>query len=515
MMVKSIDSAESMIVSSLIRSSDFIRQIRPFLNPDLFVSIASKNLVIWCSRYFDEYKKAPSEDVRTFVHSDQYQRMSEEDQSWVSKVLLIASRETTSYNLDYHLDTAFRYLRKRRLVVTAEEARALAEGGDLDSAEGLLKGWKPVSRRTASDLFGDPQQVVQALSHSNQSFRLFAGMLGREINPYLARESFFAFMAPEKRGKSMWLMEVAVRASRAKLNVAMFQLGDMSESQIVRRFIIRISGKNDDPRYCGERIRPVSDCAYNQDGSCDESPCYEADAEPIWSSDDRPPDIYRIEDRDADRIMQKWRDSEGEWTVCRRKTCPRRKLALWYERVNPQNPLTIQEAQTSAAKWKESNGVIRLSNHSAGTCSVATIAGELNAWEAEDGFSPDVIVIDYPDIMSPEPGSGNKERRHQENERWIALRALSTERRAAVVVATQTAASAYGKRRISLSDYSEDKRKFAHVTAMYAINQTSAEKRLRLFRVSPLLVRDGEGDSSLDIPVLYFPEIYQAYLASQ
>lgn len=513
MKAKPADDSERMILMSMIRSTDFLKRIRPAWKAEFFVSAAARLLSSWCVKYFDEYRTAPASEVQTFPHTEDYQRLSEEDQAWLSKILITVrpSAEESNFNLEYHLDLASRYFQKRNLVLLSEKVRSLAEDGEVIQAEGIVREWKPVAngRERGSYLFQEPSQIIKAFSDRDQSFRLFAGGLGRELNPHIGRDSFFAFMAPEKRGKSMWLMEVAVRASRKRLNVAMFQLGDMSENQVLRRFAIRIAGKSDDPRFCGELWKPVSDCVFNQDGSCEEGPCAEEDREPLWTD---PPNVLRLgNDFVPEMIFDKW---TPDWEVCRNRLCARRKLALWYEKTEPVNPLTAKEAYRVAKDWKKRNGPIRISYHSAGTCSVANVSSILDLWEAEDGFAPDVIIFDYPDIMAPEPYSVRKERRHQENDRWIALRALSTERRAAVVVATQTSASAYGRRKISLSDYSEDKRKFAHVTAMYAINQTPIEKRLKVLRISPLLVRDGEGDQSLEIPVLYFPEIYQACLAS-
>lgn len=517
MRVKSVDDTERLVLSAMIRSSEFLKRIRPIWKADFFLSSGAGLLSSWVVRYFDEYKKAPGLDVKTFVHSEEYQRLPEEEQAWVSKLIVAASKdvEPVDFNVEYHVDVTVKYFKKRDLVLLAEEVRHLVDAGELHQAESRVSGWKPThdGRSNGAYLFSDPKVLSKALSRKDKSFNLFGGRLGEEVNPYLGRDAFFAFMAPEKRGKSMWLMEVAVRASRKRLRVAMFQLGDMSEEQVIARFIIRIAGKNNDPRYCVERWKPVSDCRYNQDGTCDKSPCAEEGLEPLWSGSEEVPDLIKIDNSfDPNRLFQMW---TPDWVVCKDKRCPRRRMALWYEKVPPTSPLTFREAYQAAQSWTKRYGPIRLSVHSAGTLSVADSVAILDSWESEDGFVPDVIIYDYPDIMAPEPHSRNKERRHQENDRWQALRSLSTERHACVVVATQTSASAYGRRKISLSDYSEDKRKFAHVTAMFAINQTPTEKKLRMFRISPVLVRDGEGDSSLEIPVLYSPEVYQACLATE
>jgi hypothetical protein len=113
----------------------------------------------------------------------------------------------------------------------------------------------------------------------------------------------------------------------------------------------------------------------------------------------------------------------------------------------------------------------------------------LDVWERNEGFVPDVIVTDYADIMAPEEGA-SKEYRHQQNETWKALRALSQKRHCLCITATQADAPAQDTRKMTARNFSEDKRKNAHVTGLYAIDQTADEKVDGIWRISPLLVRE-------------------------
>ena len=70
------------------------------------------------------------------------------------------------------------------------------------------------------------------------------------------------------------------------------------------------------------------------------------------------------------------------------------------------------------------------------------------------------------------------------------------------MTATQAAASSYKKDTIDLTDFSEDKRKFAHVTAMYGMNQTPEEKKLGILRLNELVVRESDFDSTRQVKVL-------------
>ena len=65
----------------------------------------------------------------------------------------------------------------------------------------------------------------------------------------------------------------------------------------------------------------------------------------------------------------------------------------------------------------------------------------LDDWEAREGFVPDVIVIDYADLL--EADGKSTEFRHKQDSIWKGLRAMSQKRHALVLTATQADAASY------------------------------------------------------------------------
>ena len=55
---------------------------------------------------------------------------------------------------------------------------------------------------------------------------------------------------------------------------------------------------------------------------------------------------------------------------------------------------------------------------------------------------------------------------------------------------------------LNLSDFSEDKRKYAHTTATYSLNQTDEEKKIGIMRLGELVVRESEFDRTRQVKVL-------------
>ena len=109
-----------------------------------------------------------------------------------------------------------------------------------------------------------------------------------------------------------------------------------------------------------------------------------------------------------------------------------------------------------------------------------------------------MIVIDYADILAMNDA---KDERGQINETWKALRTLSQVFHCLVVTATQADAKSYDTDTMSMANFSEDKRKFAHVTGMFGINQTPPEKNKQLYRLNWLVLRESEFDVNKTVHV--------------
>jgi replicative DNA helicase len=112
----------------------------------------------------------------------------------------------------------------------------------------------------------------------------------------------------------------------------------------------------------------------------------------------------------------------------------------------------------------------------------------LQGWVVEKGFVPDIVVIDYADILAPE--RKNLMGRDAVNESWAAMRRLAQERRLLVISPTQADADSYDRWIMGMRNFSEDKRKLSHVTGMLGLNQTEVEKKLMVSRLNWLVLRE-------------------------
>ncbi len=132
-------------------------------------------------------------------------------------------------------------------------------------------------------------------------------------------------------------------------------------------------------------------------------------------------------------------------------------------------------------------------------------------WQEYDGFIPDVIICDYPDIFDKD--DRRQEGRDVENTRWKLLRKLCQDRHVLLIVVTQTNRSGINDDPDATA-VSEDKRKLDHVTALFGLNQTEEEEEMGVVRISNLLVREGKREVGKQVRIIQCLEIGQPYIAS-
>lgn len=492
---------EKKILTGLIVSDQFISEFQQYYIPEFFELPYATLIAEWCFGYYDLYKKAPNAYIEDLFMNWTKTDPDDDIEKLVAVFLSHMSKDferSEKFNHAFLMDEAIKYLNTRAYTVLAAELRQCITANQPEEAERLLNSFKAVEKALGEgvDPFNNKEVILNAFSAKQEPLFRVPGKLGKLLNDEFTRDSFVAFMGPEKRGKSFWLMYFAFMAHKAGCNVAFFQAGDMSENQMVRRQMIYLAQKSDLPKYCNELYIPILDCVHNQSDECGKR---------------QRKGTFGI-------------DTSGEFefdpnyaacSVCSKdKNSYDYKGAVWYKKRDPVKPLSPREAYEINQKYlkRYRTGVFKLSTHPARHLNVAGIKQILEKWERTEEFVPDVILIDYADIMAPEKGSN--EFRHQQNETWMALRGLSQQKHACVITATQASASSYSKESVGREDFSEDKRKYAHVTAMFALNQTQEEKKKGLMRIAPILIREDDFDTGYNVRVLQCLQIGRPYLAS-
>lgn len=511
---------ERLILVGLITSTKFLQQVRPVWDNRLMGSVTVQRIAGWCVDYFDEYHKAPGITIEDIAHAKlRTGEIPKDMHKDIDEFLDELDEEyTDEYNLQYALDQANTYLKERHLELHNEKVKDLLESGEADDAHALASSYKGLSFEIANDL---------DLSEGNVSLRIknaftgllaplfkFPGALGRFMNSQLVRGGFISFMASEKRGKSFWLLEMAIKAVTAKCKVAFFQAGDMTEDQQLRRLAIYLTKTPINEKYIGDVFVPVSDCIHNQLHNCDreERTC---DFGALIGAENIDEETIR-EELTLDHLLDAYEENGTDYTPCNHcaefKTKPWG--SPWIELETIKHPLSAEKAARKAVEFfVKKKRRMRISTHANGSLSVLGIQQTLDRWRNTSGFIPDVIIIDYADLLVP---SKVTEFRHQQNEIWKDLRGLSQTTNSLVITATQADAKSYDQNTLKQSNFSEDKRKYAHVTAMYGLNRDKygREKKLGLLRINALVIREDEFDVASEVTVLQSLSLGRPFLDS-
>jgi len=498
---------ERQIIIGLITSTEYIQQIRSIWDIQLIESPTAKRLAGWVWNYFEKYNKAPNKDIEGiyFVNLKNGKIPKDIAEEIEEDILPSLSDEYTStdFNLIYLLDETRQYFKERRLLIHIATVDALITNDELDEAEKLVCEYIPLMNTSETDLDLSTDDVLSridlAFDSTNQTLIEYPKQLGEFWNSELVRGGFVALMASEKRGKTFWLLDLALRACRQKRKVAFFQAGDMSEGQQLKRICIYLAKRSERAKYCNAHWEPVRDCIHNQMNNCtkEERSCDFGVFDGLDENEIRT-------DTTITNLITAYEENKAYTPCCDCDDYEKNKWGIpWITPVDEVTPLTKEDARAVVNEYFiRRRRQFKLSSHANGTLSISQIKAILAIWEKQDNFVPDVIIIDYADLLVPET---KMEFRHQQNEIWKGLRNLSqTKGQPLVITATQADAASYEQNSLKLKNFSEDKRKYAHVTAMYGLNQDTKdrEKRIGIMRLNEIIKREGDFSNGNDVKIL-------------
>lgn len=500
--IEEIDnSIESLILTGMIVSKDFLQEMSVLYQSHLIEIPFVRTVAGWCLDYWQQYQKAPGIHIQDIYNSHARKGMDEDQAEMIEDYLSSISREyekerAEKFNVNYLLSQTEARFKERSLLHLSEDIKTALSQGKTEDAELLQANYKRVERPLSNGVnpFTDQAAIADVFENEEKNI-LFTmpGALGKFLGP-VEREALISLMGSEKKGKTWWLMEFGLRAMKARCNVVFFSCGDMSQRQVIRRIYCNLAGASSKKE--GQIFMPVLDCRLNQENSCN-----------------RPERSCRVGILEGDEKIEYSEAFDYEiCTACRKSNDSNWEGAHW-KRPENVSRLTWEKAievgKKTASRLGKSN--FKIATYPNNTINVRGIQNQLDLWERTEGFVADVIIVDYADILAPE--DKRKEFRHQQNETWQALRALSQQRSCAVIVATQADADSYDRVSIGAKNFSEDKRKYGHATMFITLNQTAEEKEEGVMRLGKMFVREDDF-TKRQCTVLQCLDIGKPYLAS-
>jgi len=432
---------ERKILTSLIVDKKVLGRItsKSLVNP--FKSRWANLIFKWCTSYYGKYEEAPLNNIEGLYEDWATNAGDEKLVTLVEKFLGGLSDEYEELkedsNSDYVIDMAGKYFNRVRMENLTEEVGVLLEAGRGTEAEELISAFHKIELGSGEvqNVLEDETLLEEMYSTTAETLIKYPGALGLFFEDILSRDSFVAFLAPEKRGKSFWLQDMAIRGVKQGRKIIYFEAGDMSKPQVMKRLVARIAKRP----FKGGKIKiPVG---------------------MAWEEEIKEPII-------------------------------RYKRKRWTGKLPKQEARRVMKALLEKSKLKSKEPLFKISAHPNSSLSVDGIKGIITDLQNQESWSPDVVIIDYADILDMD--KGGYEGRDRYNEVWKRLRRLSQELHCLVVTATQADANSYTEKIVKRSNFSEDKRKIGHVTACIGINQTDNEKLAGLMRLNYVAKREGE-----------------------
>jgi len=508
---------ERNIIIGLITNTAYLQQIKEEWNPLYLESQIAKILSNWTWEYFDKHGKAPMRNIETILLKKLKRKkikkeLAEEIETEILQDLN-EQYENQNNDLDVLLSDTREYFTERQLELHMEEVQSALDKGEIQKAKQLQEAFTFTTGGNNEGIdLADPStdaKIEEAFDSNNQIVIKFSGALGKFWNDELTKGSFVSILAPEKRGKTFLLLEFMMEAYLQGKKVAFFQAGDMTEGQQLIRTSIYLTQKSNKEKFCGKQYIPVQDCIKNQTDTCNRK---------IRACDFGPFDTKTENEIRKEITYEELVDAKI--SNPRYKNCYNcinwQNLpwgAVWLDEFdNGTNPLTANEAKNARRKFFITNNQIKLSTHANGDLSINKMNSILDLWKLQ-GFEPELILADYADLIV---ANSMDEFRHKIDSVWRGLRGMSQKRNALLVSPTQADADSYTKELLKLNNFSEDKRKLSHVTAMYGLNQSpdGREKKLGVLRINKIVVREDSFHQTDQVHVLQKLQIGRPNLGS-
>lgn len=509
---------ERKILIGMLTSTAYLQKVRKVWNPKYVTSTTARLLCGWAIDYFDTYGEACGAHIEDIFYSKLLAGGIESTvaQEIEEDILPELSEEWTSsegINVDFLLNETIKSFNVAKFKALSENIDATLSNKNVTNSdriaavEKLREEATPVRVIKDDALDSKSQELGEAVRNAftlqNQPLLKFPSALGEFWGSQFVAGGFIALLAPEKRGKTWQLLDIMMLAIAQGVNVAFFQAGDMSTPEQLRRMASYIAqqpykeASNKEAAYI-----TVKDCSKNQINTCTRKErecdfgCWEDMGED-----------FEINSTTKEQLIEAVELNSG-YLPC--FGCAEYKSkglgAVWLQKQEFQEPLEAEEAEEAVLKYlAKHKGRFKISSHANGTLSVRKMKEIQDDWQDEDGFIAQMILLDYADLLVP---SFPAEFRHQQNQIWKELRGMSQtpreEIRPLIITPTQADAAAYSVDTLKLGNFSEDKRKFAHVTAFYGLNQDTKgrEKSLGVLRINELIVREGASQGDRQVAIL-------------
>lgn len=487
---------EKKILMGIITSDKICRELLPILRNRRFNLPYFTTIVKWVDDYFSIYEKAPNSLIEDLFESSK-KTLNDEEIRLIDVFLETLSQEyqyEPETNEDYLIQTSMEYIDEISIVQLSNKLQELAKLGKIQDAKNALTNFKGVMRQTSgwANPF-DSFEINNAMEYEDDILFRFNGQLGELIGDFL-RGHFIAILAPIKRNKTWFLIELAILALTYNLKVVFVSL-EMDKKRMLRRIYKRIISASESGfsyvKY------PCFDCEDNQSGFC--SMKERTNKHKLINS------MGGIPEFSPDHPYK-------PCTYCRDNKLTTYKPTTWYtSEVRPvfETDLIRNKLRSFSKTFGKNN--FRFKSYPRFSIGTEQFERDLNILRETENFNPDVIITDYIDIFQKSKG----EFRHTVDELWMTHARWASEYKCLVATVTQSNKESWEKKTVKASDTSENYRNPAHVDKYISLSQTPEEKQKGISRITLIASRDGNFDENKSVSVLQCIDAGQPLIDSE
>ena len=380
--------------------------------------------------YIDRYKKAPKDHIADLMAD----KLEDKKEANLYEDILISIRnQQDGINAEYVMGQLENFIKRQSLrTIAIDLAKALQRDTDesLEEAEKLIKQ----STTQAASVFdaglrlSDKARVLDFLDQQSACFPTGIPEFDkRGFGP--TRKELWLYIAAAKRGKTWMLIQLAKMAMIHRLKVCHITL-EMSEDRSAQRYLQA---------------------------------------------------LFAMSKRPEKQIVTKFeRDQLGRLT------------GLGEAEIKPSLHMQDPKIREKLEKKIDKFGSRLLDNiivkqFPTGSLTVRQLSAYLDALESNERFVPDLLIVDYPDLMDVDKNNY----RLSIDEIYKELRGIAVQRNLALAVVSQGNRSSEKAKNVGSAHVAEAWSKIAHADCIITYNQTEAEHKMGLAR---LYVAGGRND---------------------
>lgn len=414
--------------------------LRAVVDIDLFDTAVYRTIARAAYSYIDQYKEPPANHLEELLYDKLYDNSKERESQLYADSLKYLHNTKDNVNAEYVLNQVREFIRQQTLKEGIVQAIDHINDGNIEQAESAVL--EAVAKRIevfdSGTWLTDTSRSLSFLQRAEEALPTGIPELDN-LNIGPQRKAMMCLIAPAKRGKSFWLVHLGKRALLERYKVAHITL-EMPEWQVSQRYM--------------QALFSIS----------------KQETRLIRSTFSR--DEHRVVLEINEEEMGK-RPSLQDDNI---EAVLREKIAKFQYRL----PLVIKEFPT-------------------GTLTQNKLNAYLDALERSHNFIPDLVCLDYPDLMKIDSNN----HRLETGAVFKDLRGMAGERNVALAVVTQSNRGGAGQKTVTDVDVGEDWSKIATSDMILTHSQTPSEKELGLARLFVSNARDAPDKFSVLISQNY------------